>query len=289
MMFKKFLLISILLLINCKVFGQTNIKTHANKLGNYEIGIYKKHKINAEVEVTKSDTESVKSLIIRDKNKEILYVKNYYGTSKGHRKIINISVEAVNLPENGTVLLVMTQILPSAPGSGMHGQYFCFNTLNKFVPVTGLLSPHADDAQSQHFKIVRSERLKCYMIKLERWTGNYTVVLEYRMRLEGVISDYHSYFNYSSFPVRIDDNLARKERKDNEYYYKTTIVKVYNKPDKESTLKKVNVKTESIIKFIDASRASQKDDWWIHVNIDGIEGYVTGWPDVPILGLPDAG
>jgi len=281
MMKKTVLLFVVMVISNCLLYGETKFQTTTKDLGTFEIGLDAKHKISVVLEDTETGDEVVHSVIVKDTNKTILYRRNYYLKSDK----MEITAQSADYPTGGKVLLIMKYMIQSPPNSGLSGQYFCFNKLNQFVPLTGDLIASSDEASSKSFQITKENDNNDCVVNVDHWTGYFMVTYNYRIMLEGTSSDICDNEYCDNYDVKIDTEDAKKYRIERADYDDHSAL-LFAQPGKDQTSKKIQVTVDSKIEFLGASPYA--NTWWLHVKIDGLEGYV-GVNDFWVIGLSCAG
>lgn len=229
--------------------------------------------------------ESDETLIIKDKNEKIL-LRISYVLSKNEVRKFYIFEKVLSKTNNA--LLLMTNRLPSAPGVGIVGQFYSVNRFGKFVPITGKIPASFDSIEPDLFT-VNEKNVKGkieQVIEVDFWNGNFFVKYFYPIDFESNQETLSKHYDLNKYPVKINDSYVTKYRS---IFLRTEkTIYIYPKPgaSKESR-KRVKINKISKIKFIDASKLDDK--WWLHVEINGITGYVTGDRSFTRLGLPAAG
>jgi hypothetical protein len=224
------------------------------------------------------------SVIVFDKD-QVLLCKNYPASCEDE---ITFAVYPVEIPNLGHLLLLSEEAVPSAPGSGVDGIYYSINKDGFFVPVTGLISPSSNSGDQSTFPIVKKTIAAREMLFVEcaHWTGNFGVTYDYPVNLEGAWGDRAGAFGFETYPVRIDGRWA-KEYRDSRASFGDTVTLFETPPFKSSSSRRVVVNHDAKIEFLDAVPNSY--NWWLHIRIDGQEGYIGGSKDFDSVGLPDAG
>jgi hypothetical protein len=206
---------------------------------------------------------------------------------------ITIKPVQIYIPHVGPLLLLMQEGVPSAPPS-LTGQLFGINDFGEVVPFSTTIEPDEIGISELAFRPVlveangimtesnySSDTSAVPAIEVDQWTGNFTV-----HKLYSVWSTPHApeFLNQMKFKIEIDTIEAARIRK--RHYEPDIMITLYSKPNKwKTTTISLRLLPSSSIKFLDAVHS---DEWWLHVIIDGTEGYVID-PDFPKLGLLDAG
>jgi len=230
--------------------------------------------------------ESDISLSITDADKTILLRKNFPATGEYE---MTFSVRQEFIPSIGNVLVCFRQLDPSAPGSGEDYQIFGLNSLHQIVNISGIIStPEYKIAflipnYKAPIPVSPQEKLAKPFLESEHWTGNFTVLFYNSIYPDGFTYDESvSPYYFETTPVRIDTNEARQWRKRQKEDSLT--ITLFISPDSDSS-KVIEIRPVSSIQFLNAVR---RDRWWLHIVIDGQQGYICG-EDFSKIGLPDAG
>jgi hypothetical protein len=224
------------------------------------------------------------AVTIFDKN-HVFFCKNYAGSCENEITYYCFPVDVHNC---GHLLLLTEEAVPSAPGSGVNGIYYCTTSDGFFIPVTGLISPSSNSATQSTFPVVKkliagNERT---FVECSYWTGNFGVTYDYPLILEGTWDGPASPFGFEAYPVRIDGKWA-KEYRDRRASFGDTVTLFDSLPFRSNKSRRIIVTQAAKIDFLDASPAS--NEWWLHIRIDDHEGYIRGSKDFDVVGLPDAG
>lgn len=230
------------------------------------------------------DGQTVISMIVTSEKGAVLYRKNYpvidqYGS-------INLRPKQVNLPNNkGALLLVYYFYNPSAEGTGVNCQFFSIDQYNSFLPVTGIFPQgYEDEAKITELKVNGNTKF-CYISLL--LSGNFKVVQYYQIYLSGArgvnnIGDDVEPLKLPEYPVQINELKAEEQRQNG----LIRLFKVAGKADKG--IMKVRINKQSKVKFLGAEYINddERRPWWLHVVVDGEEGYLNNRNEMAILGLP---
>jgi len=272
--------------------GHTSeVKLRQQSHGPYKLGPQPHETVYADVQTVEflgpnipPWRETDVSVIVRDSEGNVLYRRNYPASLNGMR----ITAKQIALPRGGEALLIMRDLWQSAPGTGVSGQLFHFNKLGQFVAITGEISPTAYGADPKSFPvkemIIRGKRR--LLVETQFWTGNFTVLYHYPIDFEGVSSDVTSHLRFRAYPIKVNEKELQRLRK----YHgaQKAYVSLYKVPSMQAYDPiKVPIRADSVIECIAAMEDGKQ--WWIHVRIDGKEGFVTGHKDFERLGLPSAG
>src|SRR6185503_12103366 len=121
------------------------------------------------------------SVNIIDKNRRTIYHRNLPVTQI--EDWVSVNSVAVKLSGGETLLLLMTSWTPSAPATGIQGQFFSFNGVGAFVPVSGLLSPSCNEMDPTYFPFRNPPGHEGHFAAIDVWTGNFMVVEFYPLEL----------------------------------------------------------------------------------------------------------
>jgi len=194
------------------------------------------------------------------------------------------------IPRIGGVLVCARSVVPSAPGSGVDYQILGLSEVGQIVSLTGVI-------ETESFKIVflntskgpipvdPSDSLARPFVESEVWTG-YFLALFYHSIFPGGITydDAGGPFNFERIPVHIDATDARRYRE--RHKQTTNTIRLFPSPDADqSTAQVVHVLPQSSVRFLDAA---YRGGWWLHIIVDGREGFISA-DDFVTIGLPPAG
>lgn len=268
------------------------VKYESAQFGPYRVGISHQHAVTAEiitVIIPDSQCYSQRSevrLIIRDEKNNVVLRQNASDSCSVEN---TFACEQVEFPPNGYLLLVTSEGEPSAPSSGLEGQFFCYNERDRFVPVTGRIVPNVVSIDNP-FSIVTKlmGNAKTPLVEMQNWTGNFSILVDYPFRLDGTSDEYAQIIESSTYPVKIDLDQARALRVNAQ----CKTISLYHRPARNGNVpQQLSVARDSKIEFLDAKAGNVGTDtgWWLHIRIDGHEGFVTGEADLSCLGLPASG
>ncbi len=207
----------------------------------------------------------------------------------------------------GQGILVEGGELPSAPNGGWWIQVFGLMN-GKLGPMSGVL--RTDGAflgeQIESFKPTpmlvgqRPQAVSHDVLKFRMWTGNvsiiYGVIIDWiqgRVRPEWTCLTAQGQPAGCSYPIEADPARGSD----------LTFVRLFPEPESGFTPKHVVVKPDSKIEYIEAeasvSWSTDHDDVsfdvsdpgkvWLHIKIDGQDGWISGEEDFEAVGLPQAG
>jgi hypothetical protein len=269
-------------------FGKFGTKTY----GPFQVGVSTFHSISVEIlsallsDSLDGDPWTDVSLIVKSQNGETIYRRNEAAHPQVHRQYV---LAPVQVNESIRLLLVMSEVEPTAPGSGVDGQYYTVNDDGLFVSVTGKISPSGNGATPQLFPILQkdidgSSRL---VVEAGYWTGNFTVLFDYPIHLEGTWEQWAQSRGLPEYPVDIDEKVASSQRRIMDADTAISLYPTHSNEPMKPKIVPINMHTK--IEFLGAVRSPTVDvDWWLHVRINGQEGFVTGFRDLSIIGLPAA-
>jgi hypothetical protein len=209
----------------------------------------------------------------------------------------------------GQGILLSGGELPSAPSTGWWVQVFGLSN-GKLTPLGAPMSTEGgflgEDVESyQPTPMFRGQRLQTVphdVLKFRVWAGNfsivYSVILDwirgtvrpastcYRITAQGQVSACR--YIVEADPVRSKE---------------MTFVRLFPEPEDGFTPKHVVVKTDSKIEYIEAEvpiswsadrnnisfGVSNSSKVWLHIKVDGRDGWISGEEDFEAVGLPQAG
>jgi hypothetical protein len=280
-----------LLLLGSASFLAADIQWANRSYGPFKLGTAKEKAVAVEVRTAELKAAGVQwpktdgSITVRDGKGEVIYRRNYPTTGEFELKIV---VAGVELPGGRKAVLIMREFSPSAPGTGVDGQFFAFSSAGQFVPISGVIVPSCNDAVPSNFP-VREKTVggrKRIEVEVRDWTGHFGVIRYFPLDLEGVAHNTAQPISADRYPVQVRVEDARRIRKDD--FPKGSTVNLFKQPvSAGAPSAQVNVRPDSKIEFLDAIEVDRQ--WWLRVKIDGKEGYVTGEEDFHRLGLPAAG
>ena len=206
----------------------------------------------------------------------------------------------VSTPAHGNLLLLMSQVLPAAPGSSIAGRFYSADRAGRIISVTGWLDPETNSLSASEFPIVSKNinQISTLCVKILGWAGNFAVFCYYPIHLGGTTEIQATEWIPPQYEVSIDTNDARQQR---ESYARldrgdapSDTVLFYAKPSKlESQPDPVHIRPNSSIEFLGAVEdtlfdpAVQRHPWWLYLKIDGKAGYIHE-DDFDNIGLPAA-
>jgi hypothetical protein len=195
------------------------------------------------------------------------------------------------IPIVGSVLACSQEVYPSAGESGFTTM-FAFNSKGKFVDVVEPLSEFPGkivylDTRSM-IRPVFADSTRPYAqpaIQTTLWTGNFAAKEYHRIFPEGVPEDNQPLtYVFKEIPVEIDSAQAVRNRRRDDEGART--IHLLSKPGSPtSKIKTIRIRPDTVIRFLNALHSNV---WWLHIIVDGHEGFV-GEEDFWSIGLPPAG
>ena len=191
----------------------------------------------------------------------------------------------------GSTLVCCSSISPSYGDDGGDTQVLGLDSNGKLVPFTSVMPQGAsnvvflDSRNTVEPTFVDSTKPYAQpALETDYSIGSFRVKGYFHIYPNGFTDREQPHtFDFDKWPVLIDAGEAQKGRKRANRTDSTVLL--FDKPNKEkSGTNRVLVRLDSQIKFLDAAYVG---NWWLHVIIDGHEGYINKSQFV-VLGLPDA-
>lgn len=198
--------------------------------------------------------------------------------------------QQLSIPTIGSTIACYSSIAPSYGPHGEDTQILGLGSNNKVVPYTTIL-PQGSwkvvflDSRNTVEPTVVSEHDPNALPALE---------VQYSISSFEVKGYFHIYpegfqegkqkanFDFDKIAIIVDTLRAQRGRQP--YAKVGRTIRLCDKPTKNDVCpNQVRVRTDSRVKFLDAAYL---DGWWIHIIIDGQDGYVPSG-DFTVLGLPD--
>jgi len=200
------------------------------------------------------------------------------------------------VPPVGPLVLLMSRYAPTVPEEGLDGRLFGLDPLGEIVPYSGTLGPTGGSRASEFRPVLikmtgENSTASEYAtdgegipaIEVSHWTGYFTV---HRLFAVWAKSSPTTMIYQTRYRIEIDSAEAVASRARHRAELEDSTVAVYARPStSERVLSRMPIHLKSSIRFIDAVK---QDTWWLHVWIDGVEGYVIE-EDFMKLGLSPAG
>ena len=200
----------------------------------------------------------------------------------------------LSVPRVGPLIILMSQTDPSAPPVETEGTLYGFDQFDHLVPLSRSMIGCGDmetttfrpvlikasqygDTDSQYASDDHADPA----IETERCKPNYSIFNLYPVwwthRSPGIL-------HQSKYRIQVETLDAAKSRRRYREAKQDSILNVYTNPgDDNQSTRAIGLRENSSFRFIDAV---EHDGWWLHVVIDGIEGYVKQ-SDFVKLGLSD--
>jgi hypothetical protein len=215
----------------------------------------------------------------------------------------------------GQGILVDGMSLPSAPNSGSWVQVFgLFN--GKLVPFSGpigtegeFLEEKVDSYQaSALFQGQQPQPVSRDVLNFRMWTGNFNIV--YAVAIDWTQGALHPAWTCTQRTSKGPSSACRyKVQVDPAPHTELSFVRLFGEPDPGFTPKHVVIKPESKIEYVEAQMPvswssdqhntsfgvqvsdalSSSDTIWLHIRVDGQDGWISGEEDFEAVGLPTAG
>ena len=202
----------------------------------------------------------------------------------------------VHIPTVGNTLMCVCTDAPAVSNEGTDVQFFGLNLKNKFVPITSTIPQNSYklvflDSRTKK-KPIFVDSLKSYAkpaFEAALWTGYYDAKVYFKIYPQGFSENKQKdLFHFDQIPIDIDSTDIAQSRQ--EYSKRENTVSLYPRPSADypkdentvslsnhsstnvTGVKNIIVKPTSRLKFF---YASYLHGWWLHVSIDGHDGYVT--------------
>jgi hypothetical protein len=209
----------------------------------------------------------------------------------------------------GQGILVDGMSLPSAPGSGWWVQLFGLFD-KKLVPFSPVISTDGEFVgedvstftPSAMFRGQQMQPVSHDILKFRLWTGSFSIYynlvvdwIQGKVRPEWICSQRTSKGPSSACRYKVEVEAHRGSE--------LTFVRLFSEPDEGFTPKHAVIKPDSKIEFIEAQLAvswssdqdnisfgvANSDKIWLHIKVDGQDGWITSEEDFEALGLSMAG
>jgi hypothetical protein len=209
----------------------------------------------------------------------------------------------------GHGILLEGSSLPSAPNSGWWVQVFGLFD-GKLVPFSAPISTDGefleeDVATYQPTAVFRGQQqapVSHDVLKFRMWTGNfnlhYNVIIDWlqaKVRPEWICSQMTAGGRSSACRYPVDAESNRNSE--------MSFIRLFGEPDEGFTPKHVVIKPESKIEFIEAQSpvgwsadqnnagfsVTNSEKIWLHIKVDGQDGWICGEEDFEAVGLPQSG
>jgi hypothetical protein len=257
---------------------------------------------------TSGDDSTVEWWELRDAAGAVVYRREYPVAFENGTLAETEHVDARELKASfGQGILIEAGELPSAPNGGWWVQIFGLVN-GKLTPLSGAMS--TDGAflgekvesyqPSQTFHGQQLQTVSHDVLKFRVWTGNvsiiYSVLIDWiqgKVRPEWTCLGAQGQLSGCHYQIEADP-IREKEM---------TFVRLFPEPENGSTPKHVVVKPDSKIDYLEAKAfvswsadqenvsfgVSDPGKVWIHVKIDGQDGWISGEEDFDAVGLPQSG
>ena len=249
---------------------------------------------------------------LRDAAGKAVYRAEYGYTVENGRFDTTEDVGARELKTKfGQGILVDGQGLPSAPNTGSWIQVFGLFD-GKLVPLSSPVSTEGEFLEEtvdtyQHsamFKGQQPQTISRDVLKFRMWTGNFN--LEYLVAIDWIQAKLHPAWTCMERTSKGPSSSCRyKVEVEPAPRTDMSFVRLFNEPDEGSVPKHVVIKAESKIEFVEAQVAiswisdehnttfglpnDSPEKVWLHIRVDGQDGWISGEEDFNAVGLPEAG
>lgn len=209
----------------------------------------------------------------------------------------------------GQGILIDGQSLPSAPNSGTWVQVWGLFD-GKLVPFS---SPISTDGEfegeevetfqpSSMFRGQQPAPVSRDILKFRIWTGNVNIV--YGVQINWIQAKlFPAWTCMSTTSQGRSSACTFKVEVEPATRTEMSFVRLFSEPDSGSTPKHVVIKAESQVQFVEAQAAvgwsstqtnttfgiADADKVWLHIKVDGEDGWISGQEDFNAVGLPFSG
>jgi hypothetical protein len=262
------------------------------------------------------DDSTVEWWELRDANGKAVYREQYGVSFENGTFTETEGVGARELKTKfGQGILVDGMSLPSAPNSGSWVQVFgLFN--GKLVPFSGPIATEGEFleeevASYQPSALFRGQQLQTVsrdVLNFRMWTGNFNIT--YAVAIDWTQGALHPAWTCMERTSKGPSSACRyKVQADPAPRTEMTFVRLFSEPDPGFPPKHVVIKPDSKIEYLEAQMLvswnsneknttfgvqvsdapSPSDPIWLHIRVDGQEGWIFGEEDFEAVGLPTAG
>lgn len=262
------------------------------------------------------DDSTVEWWELRDGSGTAVYHENYSITFQDGRFEDTEDVDARELETKlGQGIIVSGMSLPSAPDTGSWVRVF--GMLNgKLVPFGGPISIYGEFLRegidtiqpSPIFKGQQQQLVSRDVLNFRMWTGNFNII--YAVAIDWIQGTLRPAWTCMQSTSQGPSSACRyKVKADAAARTELSFVRLFSEPDAGFTPKHVVIKPESKIEFVEAqmpvawhsdpsgisfgvpvsNSSSPTDTIWLHIKVDGQDGWISGEEDFQAVGLPEAG
>jgi hypothetical protein len=258
---------------------------------------------------TSSDDSTVEWWELRDTSGKAVYREQYKLSFQDGRFDDTEDVGARELKTKfGQGILVDGMSLPSAPNSGSWEQIFGLVN-GKLTPFSGAISTEGEFLEEtvdtfQTTPMIRGQQPQTIsrdVLSFRVWTGNFSII--YGVEINWIQGSLHPAWvcmeNTSKGPSRACSYKVQAEPTPRS---EMTFVRLFSEPDEGGVPKHVVIKPESKIEFVEAHATMSWNSnehnttfgpssgtIWLHIRVDGQDGWISGEEDFEAVGLPEAG
>ena len=256
------------------------------------------------------DDTTVASWEFRDAAGGVVYREQYQVNFQGGTFEETYGVTARELKGKfGQGILVQGGSLPSAPNSGWWVRLFGLFD-KKLVPFSPAISTAGefvgeDVTSFEPTPVFRGQQIQPVghdILKFHAWAGSfgieYNVIIDWlqaKVRPEWTCSQMTSKGRSSACRYRVQAEPQRGSE--------MTFVRLFSEPDEGFVPKHVVIKPESKVEFLEAQAAvswssspnglefgpSDSERMWLHIKVDGQDGWISGEEDFQAVGLSQSG
>jgi hypothetical protein len=208
----------------------------------------------------------------------------------------------------GQGILIDGESLPAAPNTGWWVQVFALVN-GKLTPLSAPITGDGDflgeDTDSfQPTAMIRGQQPQIVsrdVLKFREWTGNFNIL--YDVEIDWIQGTLRPAWTCTRMTSKGPSSACRYKVEANPTRGNDlTFVRVFSEPDDGFTPKHVVLKPESKIDYVEAQMPvswnadqsnttlgmSGSEKTWLHIKVDGQDGWISGEEDFEAVGLPQA-
>lgn len=263
------------------------------------------------IEGSKSpDDSSVEWWELRDAGGKAIYREQYKPSFQDGRFNDTEDVGARELKTKfGQGILLDGMSLPSAPNSGSWEQVFGLVN-GKLTPFSGPISTEGEFIEetvdtfqpSALFRGQQPRTVSRDILTFRVWTGNFSII--YGVAIDWMQGTLRPAWTCMERTSKGPSTACRyKVQAEASPRTEMTFVRLFSEPDAGSVPKHAVIKPDSKIEFVEAQATmswnsdehnttfgpASSDPIWLHIKVDGEDGWISGEEDFEAVGLPEAG